>query len=60
MYLLAWSVNHGMNDIDDFYILCETQREAELEMLRLQETDYSLHCAAISKVIKATEPQWET
>lgn len=58
MYILAWSINHGDNDIEDFFILCHTQREAEIELETMQACVDGLHCAAIAKVVEATEPQW--
>jgi hypothetical protein len=58
MYILAWSINHGDNDIEDFFILCHTQREAEMELETMQACVDGLHCAAIAKVVEATEPQW--
>lgn len=58
MYILAWSVNQGDNDIEDFFILCHTKKEAELELETMQSHVGKLHCAAIAKVEQATEPHW--
>lgn len=58
MYILAWSVNQGDNDIEDFFILCHTKKEAELELETMQSHVGNLHCAAIAKVEQATEPHW--
>jgi hypothetical protein len=58
MYVLAWSINQGDNDIEDFFILCHTKREAEIELETMQAFVGDLHCAAIAKVVQATEPHW--
>lgn len=59
MILLAWTINHGNNNLSDHYALYETLEEAKREYTCLCEAEENLHCAAISKVLEATEPHWE-
>jgi len=59
MYILAWTLNHGQNDIEDFFTLHENLKLAQDEYDHLCKTEELLHCAAISKIVRATEPHWE-
>jgi len=57
MWILAWTTNHGNNDLRDFWIICETEDEARQEGNRLLE-DPLLHCWAIAPIAHASEPHW--
>jgi hypothetical protein len=59
MYILAWTINHGQNDLEDFFSLYENLDLARKEYEHMRKTEDLLHCAAISKVVLATEPHWE-
>jgi hypothetical protein len=59
MYILAWTLNHGNNNLEDIFVLHADLADAQAEYKHLCETEEFLHCAAVSKVITATEPHWE-
>ena len=56
MFLCAWTVNHGNNNITDHFSLFDTMEEAENCAARIFNV---AHTWAITKVISASEPHWE-
>jgi hypothetical protein len=57
MQLVAWTVNHGGNDIEDHYTIHETAEDAARHFQTVLGLD-NCHCAALGSVTDATEPQW--
>lgn len=43
----------------DHYALYETFEKAKRKYDKLCQSETNLHCAAITKVLEATEPHWE-
>jgi hypothetical protein len=58
MFLLAWTINHGQNRLEDFFTLHESEKHANANYRDLIRGQDKLHCAAVSKITEATEPQW--
>jgi len=58
MKLLAWSVNNGDNDIQDYYIVCDDLEEAKAQAFDIIFKTKNLHCWAISDIIHASEAHW--
>ncbi len=57
MYLVAWSENHGNNDIRDYWIVAETREQADAEAKKLEGLN-KLHCWAVAQIADASEPHW--
>jgi|DEB0MinimDraft_10_1074344.scaffolds.fasta_scaffold224742_2 hypothetical protein len=57
MYIVSWTVNHGLNMLDDYYALFDSREAAESGIASLMEHE-DLHCWAVSKVLSASEPHW--
>ena len=57
MYLVAWSVLDDDDRVIDNFVVVETLQEAR-DHYGMLPNDDSLWCAAITKVIDATEPHW--
>lgn len=58
MWIVAWSINHGNNEIDDHWIVVEIQAEALDEIGRLKDTQENLWVWAIAPCNYASEPHW--
>ena len=58
MNILAWSINHGDNNIEDFFTLHSTQADAQEALQQVQEQESDLYCWAITDVLDASEPHW--
>lgn len=58
MYITCWTINNGNNNMEDFFMLYTNLFEATAEYDRLCANEEKLHCAAVSMVMKATEPHW--
>lgn len=56
-YLVAWSINHGQNNITDHWIVAETLEEAQASYEHALTLD-RLHCAAVAQISAATDPHW--
>lgn len=57
MWIMAWTENHGNNDMRDFWKVCETQDEARLSYNE-QMLNEKLHCAAYGPITCGTEPHY--
>lgn len=57
MWLLAWTINHGENNLTDSFMIHETETEARDAYVKLLTTD-DLHSAAFAPIATATEPHW--
>jgi len=58
MYIVSWTVNYGENNLEDLFLLFETEDEADSFVKEnLCPLDH-LHCWAVSKVLSASEPDW--
>lgn len=55
MFLCAWTVNHGSNNITDHFALFDTEEQADNCVADIFDT---AHTWAITKVISASEPHW--
>lgn len=58
MNILAWSINHGDNNIEDFFTLHSTAADAQEALQQVQEQENDLYCWAITDVLDASEPHW--
>ena len=59
MKLLAWTLNRGNNDLEDFYSIHDTEAEArEYLDQQLKEDGEIMHMWAISDILSASEPHW--
>ena len=58
MWILAWSMNFGRNEIEDYWIICEDEKAARRECDKLL-ADPRLHCWAIAPITRASDPHWE-
>ena len=58
MKLLAWTLNHGENNMEDFYVVHETQAEADEHLRELRLTENNLFLYAIADITVASEPHW--
>jgi hypothetical protein len=57
MWLVAWTLNRGGNDLPDFWVIRETEHEARTQYAHVLTLD-NLHCAAMAPIAEATEPHW--
>ncbi|KAB2699354.1 hypothetical protein HGG72_08335 [Ochrobactrum pecoris] len=57
MFIVAWSINHGGNNIEDHWIVAETRKQADAEAAKLQKIG-NLHCWAVSEIKAGSEPHW--
>jgi hypothetical protein len=57
MHLVAWSENHGNNDIRDYWIVVDTREEADAEAAKLQKLN-KLHCWAVAPIVSGSDPDW--
>lgn len=58
MFMTCWTLDLGDNAFEDFYQLHETEDEATKHFDLLHHLNDNLFCAAVTKVMTATEPQW--
>ena len=57
MFQLSWSINHGNNNIEDFFTIHDDLPSAKKDCEKLN-SETVLHCWSISKIIAASEPHW--
>lgn len=57
MWVLAWTLNLGGNELPDYWIIHETEAQAMAAYRDLLQLD-NLHCASVAPVKVATEPHW--
>lgn len=57
MFVTAWTVNRGQNDLRDYFLVFDTIDEARSEAVRLRGED-NVHCWAVMNVLEASEPHW--
>ena len=59
MKLLAWTLNRGENDLEDFYSIHNDMTEArEYLDQQFKEDGEIMHMWAISDILDASEPHW--
>jgi len=59
MKLLAWTLNRGEDDLEDFYSIHNDMTEArEYLDQQLKEDGEIMHMWAISEIMDASEPHW--
>lgn len=58
MWMLAWTINSGGNDLVDHWTVHETLKEAEGALAGIAD-DPHLHCWAIAPITAASEYHWE-
>lgn len=57
MWVVAWTINHGENNLTDHFELAEGFPQAVSRYLALLEIE-NLHNACYAAIIGATEPHW--
>ena len=57
MYLMAYTLNHGNNNLEDVWMIYEDRASAN-EDYKWALDQENLHCAALTKIVDATEPHW--
>lgn len=57
-YIVAWTEWPCGEDPTDHYVVFETERKAYDRFNMLCRSGQVVYCAAITKVMDATEPQW--
>lgn len=59
MYQVSWAVNHGDNNIEDFFMFVDTYEEAEEHVESIEGLE-NLHHWTVSMVLDASDPDhWE-
>ena len=58
MYIVSWTVNYGQNNLEDLFLLFETEAEADSFVKENLYPLDQLYCWAVSKVLSASEPHW--
>lgn len=56
-WFCAWSVNHGGNDIRDFYEI-HPMEAAKARYHEVTKTISGLHCVCAGPIAMASEPHW--
>jgi hypothetical protein len=57
MYLLAWTINHGQNNLIDHQIIVDEQ-QAVAQWVDSIQTQADVHCWAACNILEASEPHW--
>ena len=57
MFQLSWSINHGNNNIEDFFTIHDDLLAAKKDCENIN-SEANLHCWSISKIIDGSEPHW--
>jgi hypothetical protein len=57
VFLIAWTLNYGDNDLRDFWGV-EADELTANNLLAFHMTHDKFHCGAVAKITTATEPQW--
>lgn len=57
MWIIAWTINRGGNDLVDYWIVAADEEEARRVYDKKLGLD-RLHCACIAPINTATEPHW--
>lgn len=57
-YIVAYTLNHGNNDLEDVWMVYEDRESADKAYWTALEEHDNLHCAAVTQVLDATEPHW--
>lgn len=55
MYQVSWAVNHGDNNIEDFFMLLDTYKEAQEHVAGLKNIE-NLHLWTVSMVLEGSDP----
>lgn len=58
MWIVAWTINLGNNNLPDYWIVVDTEAEAEAEVEALIEAEDNLHCWAIAPIKRGSEPHF--
>jgi hypothetical protein len=58
MWIMAYTINHGGNDLRDYFTVYETEQEARDAFAMLVANDDTVHCACVAPIADATEPHW--
>ena len=56
-WIVAYSINHGSNDITDHWTVHATENEARSNYDAAWALE-NVHCATVARMIDATEPHW--
>lgn len=57
-HIVSWAINHGNNNIEDFWMIHSTEAEARQQLETLIATEDNLWCWAISRPVEVSEPHW--
>lgn len=57
MFVTAWTVDHGQNNLKDYFLVFDTIDEARSEAVRLSGED-DVYCWAVMNVLDSSEPHW--
>lgn len=57
-HILSWSINHGDNRIEDFWMLQSDLNDAQHCLVGVVWNLPNLHCWAISLPVSTSEPHW--
>ena len=58
MYLCAYTLNHGGNNLEDIFLIFETRAEAGRFVEQTLLPMDILHCWAVAQITAASEPHW--
>lgn len=58
MWVFAYTVNHGNNDLTDHWAVHQTEEEARADLEEISRTEARLFCWAICKITEGSEPHY--
>lgn len=58
MWIVAWTINHGRNNLVDHWLTVEDKAAATREIQKLIRTESNLHCYAAAPITIGSEPHY--
>lgn len=58
MWIVAWTINDGTDEMVDRWLVAEDESKANAELETILSQTEGLHCWAIAPISKGSEPQY--